>query len=74
MSDLAGNFAGGVQRLVSAAANQLLFQFKVSGTCSDPKVDTVPSPIITENAAQLLAKMIRRDGNLLEALKEKSKQ
>jgi hypothetical protein len=69
VSDLAGNFAGGVQRIVSAATNQLLFQFKVSGTCSDPKVDPVPSPIITEHAAQILAKMIRRDVNLLEALK-----
>jgi hypothetical protein len=71
VSDLAGNFAGATQRLVSAATNQLLFQFKVTGTHSDPRVEAVPSPLLTENLAQLLAKMIRRDVNLLDALKEK---
>jgi uncharacterized protein involved in outer membrane biogenesis len=73
VSDLAGNFAGGVQRLISAATNELLFQFKVTGPAADPKVDAIPSPILTESTAHVLARMIRRDSNLLQALKEKPK-
>lgn len=73
VSDLAGSFAGGVQRLVGAATGQLLFEFQVNGTTREPRIAAVPAPILTEPVAHVLGKMMRREGNLLDMLHEKKK-
>jgi hypothetical protein len=71
VSDLAGSFAGAVQRVVTTATSQLLFEFKVKGNAADPDINAVPAPILTDAGAQLLGKMMHKEDNLLDAIKEK---
>lgn len=71
VSDLAASIAGGAQRVFGAATSTLLYQFKVSGPLSSPRVEPVPVPIVTDTAAQFLQKIVRGDKDLLEEVREK---
>jgi hypothetical protein len=59
LSDVAAEVFGTIQQVVNAATSTLLYEFRVSGTLNEPKVDTVPAPVLTEPAALLLGQMIR---------------
>lgn len=57
-SNVVGEVVGGVQRLLNTATSTLLYEFRVSGTMKEPKVDTVPAPVLTEPAALLFGRML----------------
>jgi hypothetical protein len=71
VSDVAGEVAGGVQRLLSTATRTLLYQFRVIGTADHPKVETIPAPVLTDPAAFLFGRMLdeHRKQRLLESVK-----
>ena len=58
VSDAAGEVVGGVQRALSAATRTLLYQFRVTGTADDPKIETIPAPVVTDPVALLLGRMV----------------
>jgi hypothetical protein len=66
---------GGVQRLLNTATSTLLYEFRVSGTVSQPKVDTVPTPVLTEPAALLFGRMLddRQKKPLIDAVRSPKK-
>ena len=57
VSDVAGEVFGAVQKLLNTATSTLLYEFHVTGTLKQPKVETVPAPALTEPAALLLGQM-----------------
>src|SRR5205814_357600 len=59
LSDVAGEIAGGVQKFVNAATRRLFYEFRASGTLSDPSIKAVPAPILTDNAALIFGKMLK---------------
>jgi hypothetical protein len=71
ISDVAGEVAGAVQKLVNGATSHLLYEFRVTGTTGHPNVATVPVPALTDSAAVLFSGMLREgteEGRLLESL------
>jgi hypothetical protein len=73
--DVVGEVVGGVQRLVNTATSTLLYEFRVSGTLKQPKVDTVPTPVLTEPAALLFGRMLdeKQKRPLIDALRPPAK-
>jgi hypothetical protein len=71
LSNVVGEVVGGLQRLVNTATSTLLYEFRVSGTLKQPKVETVPAPVLTEPAAMLFGRMLdeRRKQPLIEAVR-----
>ena len=71
VSDVAGELAGALQRIVNTATTSLLYEFRVTGTASHPSVATVPVPALSDAAAALFGGMLReqREGKLLESVK-----
>jgi hypothetical protein len=59
VSDLAGEVLGGLQKMVNSATKTLLYEFRITGSVRDPKIDTVPAPVLTEGLAKIFGKMIR---------------
>ena len=70
ISDVAAELAGAVQKLLDTASGALLYQFKITGRAADPKITTVPAPVLTENAARLFGGMLKERPRLLDDLKE----
>ena len=67
-SRMVGEAVGAIQRVVNSATSQLLYQFRVSGSVSDPRVRAVPAPFLTDNAARLFGLML--NGTRAEKLDE----
>ncbi len=59
ISDVAGEVAGGVQKIINSASQTLLYEFKVTGKASKPKIETVPAPVVTEGVAKLFGSMLK---------------
>jgi hypothetical protein len=59
VGDIAGEMLGGVQRMVNTATKTLLYEFHVTGTTKEPKIDTVPAPVLTEGVAKVFGAMIK---------------
>jgi len=59
VSDIAGEVLGGLQKMVNTATKTLLYEFRVTGSTREPKIETVPSPVLTEGVAKLFEKMLR---------------
>ncbi len=74
LSNIAGQIAGSVQKLVNTATSKLLYQFRVEGRVKDPKVIPVPAPALTDAAAFVFGKMVQgvKDGQLLNAVQQAS--
>jgi hypothetical protein len=70
-SNVVGEVVGGVQRLLNTATSTLLYEFRVSGTLKQPKVETVPTPVLTDPAALLFGQMVdeRQKRPLIDALR-----
>ncbi|MDB5304257.1 MAG: AsmA family, partial [Phycisphaerales bacterium] len=51
------NIAGAIQQLFNGAQRTLLWDLRISGTTSQPKVATIPAPAITEPIAALFGQM-----------------
>jgi hypothetical protein len=76
VSDVVGEVVGGVQRLVNTATSTLLYEFRVSGTLKQPKVETIPTPVLTDPAALLFGRMLDegRKRPLIEAVRAPNKK
>jgi hypothetical protein len=59
VSDIAGEVLGGLQKMVNTATKTLLYEFHVTGSIGAPKIDTVPTPVLTEGLAKVFGKMMR---------------
>ena len=74
VSDVAGEVAGALQKVVNGATSHLLYEFRITGTTGQPSVATVPVPALTDSAATLFGGMLREgkeEGRLLESLRGK---
>lgn len=71
VSDIAGELAGALQKVVNVTASNLLYEYRITGTTSEPNVATVPAPALTDAAAALFGGMMKSDseGRLLESVK-----
>ena len=76
VSDVTAEIAGAVQKLLSAATSQLLYQFHVTGDTHKPKITAVPVPVLTEPAAAIFGKMTReqKEGDLIASMREKKEE
>lgn len=76
VSDVTGEIAGAVQRLLTAATSNLLYQFHVTGETKDPKITAVPVPVLTDTAAAIFGKMTKeqKEHSLIESMREKNEQ
>jgi hypothetical protein len=59
VSDIAGEVFGGLQKMVNTATKTLLYEFHVTGTTGQPKIETVPAPVLTEGMAKLFGAMLK---------------
>ena len=59
VSDLAGEVLGGLQKMVNTTTKTLLYEFHVTGSIGQPKIETVPTPVLTEGLANMFGKMMR---------------
>jgi hypothetical protein len=73
VSDVTGEIAGAVQRLLTAATSALLYQFHVTGEMKKPTITPVPVPVLTETAAAIFGKMTKeqKDHSLIESIRDK---
>jgi hypothetical protein len=69
ISDILGEVAGGVQKLINTASSNLLYQFHVTGNVGQPQVTTEPVPVLTEPAAKLFDEMLKGGARLPEVVK-----
>jgi hypothetical protein len=69
------DIAGAIQQVINGAQRTLLWDIRIQGTTTDPKVITVPAPAITEPVAALFGTMLgeKKDTHLIDAVKEKPK-
>lgn len=58
VSDVAGQVAGGIQKILNAATGTLLYQFRVEGDVKKAVVTTVPTPVLTDAAAFVFERML----------------
>ncbi|HMB94873.1 MAG TPA: AsmA-like C-terminal region-containing protein, partial [Tepidisphaeraceae bacterium] len=70
VSNIAGNVAGSIQKIVNSATSQLLYQFHVTGTIAQPQVEAVPSPMLNDAGASIFEKMREKKESLLESLRQ----
>jgi hypothetical protein len=59
LSNLAGEVLGGLQAMINSASKTLLYEFHVTGVAKQPKVETVPAPVLTEGVAKLFGAMLK---------------
>ena len=71
VSDVAAEVVGGIQSLLNAATRTLLYEFRVGGTVSDPAVQAVPAPVLTDPAALLFGRMLdpNRKAKLIDSVR-----
>jgi hypothetical protein len=67
VSNVVGEVVGNVQKLLNSATKNLLYQFRIDGKISDPRVRPIPAPVLTNTAAFVFGRMVQgvRDGELL---------
>lgn len=58
LSDVVGNVAGTVQNALNSATGSLFYDIRVTGDTTNPQVNTVPSPILTEGATKMFRNML----------------
>lgn len=58
VSQVAGEVAGVVQRLLNSATGALLYQFRISGSITQLNIETVPTPVLTDAAAWVFEQML----------------
>lgn len=61
LSDVAGELAGGIQKMLNTASQTLLYEFHVTGKANKPKIETVPAPALTDGVAKVFGAMIKGD-------------
>jgi hypothetical protein len=72
VSDVAGELAGGIQRMLNAATGTLLYQFRIDGNVKQPHVAAVPVPVLSDLGAAIFGHMLqekKQDDRLVDFLK-----
>jgi hypothetical protein len=59
VSDVAGEVLGGLQKMINTATTTLLYEFHVTGTTREPKIETIPTPVLTEGVAKIFGSMLK---------------
>lgn len=59
VSDVAGELLGALQNMVNTATKTLLYEFHVTGTTREPKIETIPAPVLTEGVAKIFGAMMK---------------
>jgi hypothetical protein len=62
-STILSSAAGTIERVIGNATSELLYHFHVTGTRSNPIIQTIPAPFLTDSAANLFSRMLHPDGN-----------
>jgi hypothetical protein len=70
ISGIASNLAGGIQKFLASATSNLLYQFHVTGSASEPKVEAVPAPFLSDHSAEIFANMMKKKQDLLETIRQ----
>jgi hypothetical protein len=74
VSDVTGAIAGGMQKVLNAATSQILYEFRITGTQSQPKIETIPAPMLSDTAAMVFEGMFKKDRKLIDTLREREKK
>ena len=59
VSTVAGEVAGGVQRMMNAVTGTLLYQFRIEGSVKEPQVSAVPVPVLSDPDAEVFGWMLQ---------------
>jgi hypothetical protein len=59
VSDVAGEIFGAAQKMLNSASKTLLYEFRVHGTTKEPKIETVPAPVLTQGVAKVFGAMMK---------------
>jgi hypothetical protein len=70
LSNFVGEVAGGLQKVINTATQQLLYQFHITGRVGKPEIQTVPAPLLSEAGAAIFAKMLRPGERLIDAVRD----
>lgn len=70
VSDVAGEIVGAMQKVINTATQNLLYEFRISGTIQEPDIKTVPAPALTDSAAVLFGHMLKGEKRLIDWLGE----
>lgn len=75
LSDVTGEIAGGIQKILNGATRAVLYEFRVGGRLPHPEVQTVPAPILHDGAAKLFGGMIspKKGERLIDQVKRTEK-
>jgi hypothetical protein len=71
VGDVAAAIVGGFQKMTTSATRQLLLEFRVTGTASQPKFEAVAAPVLTDGAARIFGAMMKKESGLIESLRER---
>ena len=77
VSKVAGELAGGLQKMLNAATGALLYEFRVQGNVEKPEVIAVPTPVLTDSAAFVFEKMLitpKKDQRPIDLLRRDREQ
>jgi hypothetical protein len=58
VSNVAGEVAGAIQKILNSATGTLLYQFRIAGDTKKVEILTVPTPVLTDTAAFVFGKMM----------------
>jgi hypothetical protein len=58
VSNVVGDIAGRIQKMLNKATGALLYQFRIEGSVKDVKVVAVPTPVLSDAAAFVFEKML----------------
>ena len=59
VSDVAGEVAGGIQRMMNAVTGTVLYHFRIDGNVKEPQVTAVPLPVLSDPDAEVFGWMLR---------------
>jgi hypothetical protein len=71
VSDVTGEVAGAIQRLLNTATRGLLYEFKVVGDVKNPETKLIPAPVLNNARAAVFGAMLgkSKDKHLIDSLK-----
>jgi hypothetical protein len=77
VSNVAGELAGGIQKMLNAATGALLYEFRVQGSLDKPEVIAVPTPVLTDTAAFVFERMLtppKKDQRPIELIRREREE
>ena len=69
VGEVAGDIVGVVQGAIRSAAGSLLYQYRITGSTSNPQKQLVPAPVLSDTSAFLFGQMAQqKNGDLLTTI------